>query len=111
VLSEAALTVDDVVVIHKCRLIRQGSIEELERLGSGGVVVSTPTVERLATVVGHAGGRVELQPGSRQLLIDGMDAAHVGELAHDHGVVLHELSTRVGSLEDVFFDLTKEDVA
>jgi ABC-2 type transport system ATP-binding protein len=111
VLSEAALTVDDVVVIHKGRLIRQGSIEELERLGRGAVVVSSPTVERLAAVVRQAGGRVELQPGGRQLLIDGMDAAQVGELAHDERVVLHELSTRGGSLEDVFFDLTEEDVA
>ena len=31
VLSEAAQTVDDVVVIHQGRLVRQGSIEELER--------------------------------------------------------------------------------
>jgi ABC-2 type transport system ATP-binding protein len=111
VLSEAALTVDDVVVIHKGRLIRQGSIEELERLGRGAVVVSSPTVERLAAVVRHAGARVELQPGGHQLLFDGRDAARGGEPAHDERVVLHELSTRGGSLEDVFFDLTEEDVA
>jgi ABC-2 type transport system ATP-binding protein len=35
VLSEAAQTIDDVVVIHKGRLVREGSIEELEQLGSG----------------------------------------------------------------------------
>ena len=61
VLSEAAQTVDDVVVIHKGRLVHQGSIDELARLGGGGVLVSTPTCERLAAAVRRAGGRVEYQ--------------------------------------------------
>jgi ABC-2 type transport system ATP-binding protein len=111
VLTEAAQTVDDVVVIHKGRLVRQGSIAELERLGRGGVLVSTPARERLAAAVTLAGGRAQLEEGSGRLLIDGMDAAQVGELAHDERVVLHELSPRGSSLEDVFFNLTEEDAA
>jgi ABC-2 type transport system ATP-binding protein len=111
VLAEAAQTVDDVVVIHRGRLIRQGSIEELERLGGGGVLVNTPTPERLAGAVRCAGGRAELQAGSDGLLIEGLDVAEVGELAHEQGVVLHQLSPQCGSLEDVFFNLTEEDVA
>jgi ABC-2 type transport system ATP-binding protein len=111
VLTEAAQTVDDVVVIHRGRLVRQGSIEELERLSSGGVLVSTPTRERLASAVEQAGGRVELQEGGGRLLIEGMDAAQVGELAHHERVALHELSPRSGSLEDVFFTLTEEEAA
>jgi ABC-2 type transport system ATP-binding protein len=111
VLSEAAQTIDDVVVIHKGRLVREGSIEELEQLGRGGVLVSTPSPERLAAAVQHAGGRAELQVGGGRLLIEGMDAAQVGELAHNERVVLHELSPRGGSLEDVFFNLTEQDAA
>jgi ABC-2 type transport system ATP-binding protein len=111
VLAEAAQTVDDVVVINKGRLVRQGSIDELERLGNEGVFVSTPTRERLATAVHRAGGRAELQEGDGRLLIEGLDAAQVGELAHDERVVLHELSQRGGSLEEVFFNLTEEEAA
>jgi ABC-2 type transport system ATP-binding protein len=111
VLTEAAQTVDDVIVIHRGRLVRQGSIEELERLGGGGVLVSTPTRERLAWAVEQAGGRVELQEGEGRLVIEGMDAAQVGELAHDERVVLHELSPRGASLEDVFFSLTEKEAA
>jgi ABC-2 type transport system ATP-binding protein len=109
VLTEAAQTVDDVVVIHKGRLVRQGTIEELERLGEGGVFVSTPTRERLATAVQRAGGQVELQTGGCGLLIEGLDAARVGELAHGERVVLHKLAPRDGSLEDVYFNLTEEE--
>jgi ABC-2 type transport system ATP-binding protein len=111
VLSEAAQTVDDVVVIHKGRLIRQGSIDELAQLGGGGVLVSTPTRERLAAAVQRAGGRVEHQDGAGRLLIEGLDAAQVGELAHDERVVLHELAPQGSSLEDVFFTLTEEEAA
>ena len=110
VLTEAAQTVDDVVVIHKGRLVHQGSMDELARRGGGGVLVSTPARERLAMVVQRAGGRVELQNGGR-LLVEGMDAAQVGELAHDERVVLHELASRGGSLEEVFFNLTDEEAA
>jgi ABC-2 type transport system ATP-binding protein len=111
VLSEAAQTVDDVVVIHKGRLVRQGSIDELAQLGSGGVLVSTPTLERLAAAVQRAGGQVEVQDGGGRLLIEGLDAAQVGELAYDERVVLHELAPRGSSLEDVFFTLTEEEAA
>jgi ABC-2 type transport system ATP-binding protein len=111
VLSEAAQTVDDVVVIHRGRLVRQGSIAELERLGRAGVLVSTPTRERLAAAVKQAGGRVRLHEDSGQLLIEGMEAAQVGELAHDERVILHELAPRGSSLEEVFFNLTDEEAA
>ena len=109
VLTEVAQTVDDVVVIHRGRLVRQGTIEDLERLGDGGVSVSTPMAERLAAAVERAGGRVALRNGGGRLLLEGIDAARVGELAHGERIVLHELVARSGSLEDVFFSLTEPE--
>ena len=110
VLTEAAQTVDDVVVINRGRLVRQGPIDELGSLG-GGVLVSTPTRQRLATAVQRAGGRAEYQNGDGRLLIEGMDAAQVGELAHAERVVVYELASLGGSLEDVFFRLTEEEAS
>jgi ABC-2 type transport system ATP-binding protein len=110
VLTETAQTVDDVIVIHRGRLIRQGSIEELERLGEGGVFVSTPTGERLATAVERAGGTVAPHNGDG-LVIHGMSAAAVGALAHAERVMLRELAPRGASLEEVFFNLTEKEAA
>jgi ABC-2 type transport system ATP-binding protein len=110
VLTEAAQTVDDVVVIHRGRLVRQGSIEELRQLGAGGVFVSSPTRERLAMAVQRAGGVVEFE-GRDGLVVQGMTAGDVGELAHGELVLLRELSPRAGSLEDVFFSLTEQEAA
>jgi ABC-type sulfate/molybdate transport systems ATPase subunit len=55
VLSEAAQTVDDVVVIHKGRLVRQGSIDELAQLGGGGVIAGLHFWLILFGLVGAAG--------------------------------------------------------
>ena len=110
VLTEASQTVDDVIVIHRGRLIRQGSIGELEQLGAGGVFVSSPTRERLAMAVQRAGASVEFQNGDG-LVVHGLKAGAVGEIAHGERVLLRELSPRGGSLEDVFFSLTEEKEA
>ncbi|MFM8564391.1 MAG: ABC transporter ATP-binding protein, partial [Acidimicrobiia bacterium] len=40
----------------------------------------------------------------------GIDPAVVGELAAAHGIVLHELSTQTGSLEDAFLEVTASSV-
>ena len=106
VLAEAAQTVDDVVVIHNGRLVFEGPIGELTRLGVSRVAVRTPTPERLAAAARQAGGRVQLE-GAR-VLIEGMDAAQVGELAHRERVSLHELASDDASLEQVFFSLTED---
>jgi len=111
VLTEAAQTVDDVVVIHKGRLVHQGSIGELERMAAGGVRVKTPAFERLAAAARRAGAEVAMPDGPGDLVIHGLDAARVGELALDERVVLHGLGTSGGSLEDVFFTLTAEEAA
>jgi ABC-2 type transport system ATP-binding protein len=111
VLSEAAQTVDDVVVIHKGRLVRQGPIDELAQPGGGGVLVTTPTRERLATAVQRAGGRVEYLRERGRLVVEGLDAEQVGELAHSERIVLQELASRGNSLEEVFFDLTGGEAA
>ena len=109
VLTEVAQTVDDVVVIHRGRLVRQDAIEDLERLGDGGVSVTTPMPERLAAAVERAGGRVALQNGGGRLLLEGIAAARVGELAHRERILLYELVPSGGSLEDVFFSLTEAE--
>ena len=70
------------------------------------MAVRTPTPQRLAAVARQAGGRVQIE-GDR-VLIEGMDATQVGELAHRERVSLHGLASDDASLEQVFFSLTEE---
>ena len=107
VLTEAAQTVDDVVVIHHGRLVFEGAIDELTRLGGsrrGWCARRRPSGS--PPPCARPAGACELQGG--RVLIEGMDAAQVGELAHRERVRLHELASDDASLEQVFFSLTEE---
>jgi ABC-2 type transport system ATP-binding protein len=42
--------------------------------------------------------------------VTGLIAARIGELAHRHRIVLHELTPQTSSLESVFMSLTADSV-
>jgi ABC-2 type transport system ATP-binding protein len=44
------------------------------------------------------------------LVVSGMDSEKIGELAAANGIVLHELSPHVGSLEQAFIQITGDSV-
>jgi ABC-2 type transport system ATP-binding protein len=105
VLAEVAQTVDDVVVIHRGRLVDQGPVARLT--GAGAVTVRTPEPDRLLAALRQAGLDVHAE-GDGTLLVAGVETARVGDLAHAAGVPLHELSPRSTSLEEAFLALTSD---
>jgi ABC-2 type transport system ATP-binding protein len=106
VLAEVAQTVDDVVVIHRGRMVTQGPVSQLT--GRGTVRVRTPRASDLRAALDRAG--LAVTPGGDGVLtVDTNDAAQVGELAHAAGVPLHELTPVSSSLEEAFLELTTDD--
>jgi ABC-2 type transport system ATP-binding protein len=105
VLSEVAQTVDDVVVIHRGRLVEQGPVS---RLTSGGhVVVRSPRVAELRAALEQAG--LSATGEGEELMVDAEDPAKVGEIAFAAGLPVHELTTRATSLEEAFLALTTDE--
>jgi ABC-2 type transport system ATP-binding protein len=105
VLAEVAQTVDDVVVIHRGRLVEQGPVS---RLTSGGhVVVRTPRPGELRTALEGAG--LSATGDGQELMVDADDPARVGDIAFAAGVPVHELTTRATSLEEAFLALTSDE--
>jgi ABC-2 type transport system ATP-binding protein len=107
VLSEVEQTVDDVVVIARGRLVRQGTLAEIDS-GPANVLVRTPTPQALREAL--AGLVVEDLPEGL-LRVQGSTAAQVGHAAHTAGVELHELTPEASDLERVFLDMTGEGSA
>ncbi|SEK76997.1 ABC-2 type transport system ATP-binding protein [Blastococcus sp. DSM 46786] len=107
-MSEMQDTADHLVVLGRGRLLADVPMAEL--LGAHAAVrVRSPQAPLLASAVQRAGGHVELEIDGA-LRIDGMAAADVGDLAHEIGVRLHELSPVAGSLEEAYLALTGDDV-
>jgi ABC-2 type transport system ATP-binding protein len=105
VLAEVAQTVDDVVVIHRGRLVQQGPVHTLT--SAGGVLVRTPRAAALREAL-EAEGLTAAETPDGALVVDGAEAARVGDIAFSAGVPLHELTARSTSLEEAFLALTTD---
>jgi ABC-2 type transport system ATP-binding protein len=105
VLAEVAQTVDDVVVIHRGRLVDQGPVA---RLTAGGhVVVRTPRPDELRAALERAGLGVTVD--GTFLVVDSPETDRVGEVAFEAGLPVLELTTRATSLEEAFLALTADE--
>jgi ABC-2 type transport system ATP-binding protein len=109
-MSEMALTADHLIVIGRGRLIADTSVEDFVRQASGlHVLVRSPQATALREALLARGATV--RSTERTILeVDGLSAEQVGELAAEHGIVLHELTPQQASLEEAFMHLTSDDV-
>jgi ABC-2 type transport system ATP-binding protein len=106
-ISEMALTADRVVVIGRGKLITETSVAELSaRMAGRRVLVRSPDPGRLTAALNVAGARVEHSAGGL-LLVEGMTAQAVADLAAAHQIAVHELTPQSASLEDAYMELTQ----
>ncbi|MBW4715535.1 ABC transporter ATP-binding protein [Saccharothrix obliqua] len=109
-LSEMAQTAQDLIVIGRGRLIAQTSTRQfIEDAAEDTVKVRSPQLDRLRELLAEH-GRVSESATDAALVVHGVEASAIGELAARHGITLHELSPQLGSLEEAFMQLTKESV-
>ncbi|SDG15971.1 ABC transporter ATP-binding protein [Microbacterium sp. 77mftsu3.1] len=109
-MSEMSLTADHVIVLGRGRVLADASISDLVAAWTRSAVsVRSPRAAELAQLVAGTGITVtSSEPGL--LDIAGATAAAVGEIAAQHGIALHELTPRSGSLEDAYLALTEGSV-
>jgi len=103
VLAEVAQIADEVVIIHRSRLLAHDSVEALTARAAGGTIVRSPDAARLREELLRRG--LEVTGENEELRVRAAPAP-VGEIAAEAGVVLHELRGEGASLEEVFLELT-----
>jgi ABC-2 type transport system ATP-binding protein len=109
-MAEMALTADHLVVIGRGRLIADTTMAELvSQAGRRSVLVHAPEPSGLRGALDRLGAQVAGRDDGG-LLVTGMDAATIGEVAAATGTVLHELSPQRASLEEAFMELTHDSV-
>ena len=106
VLAEVSQTADDVVVIAKGKSVAQGPLQQImARSGRhGGVRVAGPDVRRLGDILYAQGARVSGDP--TEIVVSDRTGEEVGRVIAEHQIVISELVSLGGSLEDVYFELT-----
>jgi ABC-2 type transport system ATP-binding protein len=104
VLAEVAQIADEVVIIHRGRLVAQQPLAALTARSAGGSVVRSPDASRLRERLASEGiEAVIVQDGELRATAA---PERVGEVAAAAGIVLHELRREGASLEEVFLELT-----
>jgi ABC-2 type transport system ATP-binding protein len=107
-LQEMAVLADELVVIGRGRLVANGPVADfLSASGLGTVEVTSPDMARLVPVLQERGATVT--GSGESVTIGGLDAATVGDVAHELGVRLHQLATRQATLEEAFLSATSQD--
>ncbi|MBA2642518.1 MAG: ATP-binding cassette domain-containing protein [Actinobacteria bacterium] len=107
VLAEVAQTVDDVVIIHRGKLVRQAAMAEVLAMAAGSTLVRSPDSDRLASLLAAEDVRAL---GDGRLAVSA-PPERVGEIAAANGIVLHELTVERATLEEVFLELTGAEAA
>jgi ABC-2 type transport system ATP-binding protein len=133
-MSEMSLTADHLIVIGRGALIAAASTQEfIQRSSERSVLVRTPQADRLTELITAAGGTVQPEAaatggngaagnggdgagqdtaagGAPGLIVTGLEAPRIGELAASGSIVLYELTPRLASLEEAFMELTADSV-
>ncbi|PRC47522.1 export ABC transporter ATP-binding protein, partial [Mycobacterium sp. ITM-2017-0098] len=100
-------TADRLVVIGKGRLIASTTVTDfIGRSGGATVRVRSPRLDELHTVLVAAG--LTVQRDGAALTAHNATTDAVGDLAAQHSIPLHELSSQQVSLEQAYLSLTDD---
>jgi ABC-2 type transport system ATP-binding protein len=110
-MSEMALIAERLVVIGKGTLIADTSVEEFVAKASAGVPVTvrSPRASELRVALERQGAQVEGE-GDDGLLVRGVTAPKIGDVAASLGIALHALTPQQVTLEDAFMQITRASV-
>jgi ABC-2 type transport system ATP-binding protein len=107
-MSEMAQTADHLLVIAQGRILADAGTEEfVNRNAAPSVRVRAVEQTELADSLTLAGGSVECSPDGA-LVVSGLDCLAIGGVACAHEITLYELEASRASLEQAFFELTRD---
>ena len=109
-MSEMALTADEVVIIGRGHLIEQIPISDLlGRSSMQYVRVRSPQLSSLQSALEELGAATVMEDDG-SMSVRGLGAEAIGDAAGRLAVVLHELAPQSASLEEAFMELTESSV-
>ena len=108
-MSEMAQTADHLIVIGRGRIIADAGTDEfINRHTAPSVRVRAVEQTDLANALIGRGALIE-RGSDGAMVVTGMDSAAIGAVASTHDISLVELAPLESSLEEAYFDLTKDE--
>jgi ABC-2 type transport system ATP-binding protein len=108
-MSEMAQTADHLLVIGRGRIIADASTDDfINRHTAPSVRVRAVEQTELAEALAKRGAVVECGSDGA-MVVTGLDSAAIGGVATAHDITLVELAPLGSSLEEAYFDLTKDE--
>ncbi len=109
-MSEMAQTADHLIVIGRGKIIADAPVQEIIA-GTRQVrtLVRTSAATQLSALLAGNGVTVD-QNEQETLEVTGLDSRQIAQVALDNAVLVYELTPQLSSLEDAYFDLTKDEV-
>jgi ABC-2 type transport system ATP-binding protein len=104
-MSEMAVTADQIIVIGRGKFITQGSVDDLTANANGTVLVRTSDNVKLTSIIESLNGTVR-QEHDDELTVGLLTSDEIGQAAFGAGITVLELTPQRASLEDVFMELT-----
>jgi ABC-2 type transport system ATP-binding protein len=109
-MSEMALTADQVIVIGRGRLLRDQSMSDfIASAGVAAVRVRSPEADRLADILRPHATSIEVGANG-SLDVEGLSSDDIGIAAAGAQITLFELANQAGSLEEAYMMLTEQAV-
>lgn len=110
-MSEMAQLAGHLIVIGRGRVIADTSVKQfVTQAGGVRIRVRTPDPSRLSTILKDRATGVEYDAGNESLLVTGLSANEVGDLASSSGVTIYQLGEEHPSLEAAFLKLTNDEL-
>jgi ABC-2 type transport system ATP-binding protein len=107
VLSEVAQTADELILIRKGKLISQTTLEDFTASGQAPSRVRASQPQQLSAALAEHGAQVDADEDGA-LVVGGLSAEQIGELALEAGIAIHELAPQHSSLEARFLEVMGE---
>jgi ABC-2 type transport system ATP-binding protein len=109
-MSEMAVTAEHLIVVGRGQLMADTTVADFVAQASGTVVlVRSPQASELRDLL--VGPDVTVASASAgELEVHGLSAEQIGDVAWEHHLRLHELSTQQASLEQAFMEMTRDAV-
>jgi ABC-2 type transport system ATP-binding protein len=105
-----AQTADHLIVIGRGRIIADAPVKDIiAGTRQAKTLVRTGDAPFLQSLLAGNGVTVD-QSEPETLTVTGLDPRQIAQVALDNEVLVYELTPQLSSLEDAYFDLTKDEV-